>query len=89
MLDPQKLTPEGLYALQSDTWAQGVEWEHERIIKLLGQQTCMYGEHCADGECSFHEILNFAIALINREQGVIQVSERDYDQIVEAIKGEK
>lgn len=31
MLDPQKLTPEGLYALQSDTWAEGVAWERKRI----------------------------------------------------------
>ena len=35
MLDPKKLTPESLYRLQSETWAQGAEYERERIIKLL------------------------------------------------------
>jgi hypothetical protein len=34
-LDPKSLTPQELYKLQSDTWAQGVEYERDRIIKLL------------------------------------------------------
>lgn len=34
-LDPKSLTPQELYTLQSDTWADGVEHERERIIKLL------------------------------------------------------
>jgi hypothetical protein len=41
-LDPKTLTPQGLYRLQSDTWAQGAEFERERIIKLL--------EDYSDGE---------------------------------------
>lgn len=45
-----------------------VKVERDRIIKLLGQQACVYGEHCADGECSFHETLNHAIALIKGEK---------------------
>lgn len=36
-LDPKSLTPQELYKLQSDTWAQGAEYERERIIKLLKQ----------------------------------------------------
>lgn len=35
LLDPATLTPESLYRLQSDTWAQGAQYERERIIKLL------------------------------------------------------
>ena len=35
MLDPKTLTPEQLYKLQSETWAQGAEYERERIIQLL------------------------------------------------------
>lgn len=35
MLDPKTLTPEQLYRLQSDTWAQGADYERERIINLL------------------------------------------------------
>ena len=34
-LDPESLTPQQLYKLQSDTWVQGAEYERERIIKLL------------------------------------------------------
>lgn len=34
-LDPKSLTPQQLYKLQSETWAQGAEYERERIIKLL------------------------------------------------------
>ena len=34
-LDPKSLTPQELYKLQSETWAQGAEYERERIIKLL------------------------------------------------------
>jgi hypothetical protein len=34
-LDPKTLTPQGLYRLQSDTWAQGADYERERILKLL------------------------------------------------------
>ena len=35
LLDPACLTPEMLYAIQSNTWVQGAKAERERIIKLL------------------------------------------------------
>jgi hypothetical protein len=34
-LDPQTLTPESLYVLQSETWAEGARAEREQIIKEL------------------------------------------------------
>lgn len=34
-LDPKSLTPQELYKLQSETWAQGAEHERDRIVKLL------------------------------------------------------
>jgi hypothetical protein len=34
-LDPKSLTPQQLYTLQSETWAQGAEAEQERIISLI------------------------------------------------------
>jgi hypothetical protein len=37
-LDPKSLTPQQLYKLQSDTWAQGAQAERERIINLLRSQ---------------------------------------------------
>lgn len=37
LLDPKTLTPESLYKLQSDTWAQGAQYELDRIIKLLSK----------------------------------------------------
>ena len=37
-LDPNSLTPQELYKLQSETWAQGAEYERERIINLLRSQ---------------------------------------------------
>lgn len=43
MLDPKTLTPEQLYRLQSDTWAQGADYERERIIELLEEHT-YYGQ---------------------------------------------
>ena len=36
-LDPATLTPESLYRLQSDTWAQGADYERERIVNLIKQ----------------------------------------------------
>lgn len=35
MLDPKTLTPEQLYSLQSETWAQGADYELKRILKVL------------------------------------------------------
>ena len=34
-LDPKNLTPQELYKLQSDTWAQGAEHERERILRII------------------------------------------------------
>ena len=34
-LDPSSLTPQELYTLQSETWADGVDYERERIINIL------------------------------------------------------
>ncbi len=33
-LDPATLTPESLYKLQSETWAQGAEHERDRILNM-------------------------------------------------------
>jgi len=33
-LDPKSLTPQQLYKLQSETWAQGADYERERILGL-------------------------------------------------------
>ena len=35
LINPEGLTPEELYKLQSETWAQGAEFERVRILKLL------------------------------------------------------
>lgn len=35
MIDPKTLTPESLYILQSETWAQGAEAEQRRIIEII------------------------------------------------------
>lgn len=53
MLDPATLTPETLYELQSETWAQGAAHEQNRIIELLDR---------ADSACS-----GWAIELIKGE----------------------
>lgn len=34
-LDPGSLTPQQLYTLQSDTWADGVAYENQRIVNLM------------------------------------------------------
>lgn len=39
-LDPKSLTPQELYKLQSETWAQGVDYENERIVSLLESKLC-------------------------------------------------
>ena len=53
-LDPKSLTHQQLYALQSETWAQGADYERERIIKLLDE---------SDSVCSF-----WAIQLIKEDK---------------------
>lgn len=35
LLDPKALPPETLYRLQSETWAQGAEYEQTRILGLI------------------------------------------------------
>lgn len=34
-LDPKNLTPRDFYRMQSETWAQGADYERERILKML------------------------------------------------------
>lgn len=34
-LDPKSLTPQELYKLQSDTWAQGADYERQRILRII------------------------------------------------------
>ena len=49
MLDPAKLTPEQLYRLQSDTWAQGAKYEQDRIIEILHVETGHNGKTHYEG----------------------------------------
>lgn len=42
MLDPKTLTPEELYRLQSETWAQGVAYERNRINSWLNRIRTWY-----------------------------------------------
>jgi hypothetical protein len=60
LLDPATLTPESLYKLQSETWMQGVEFERERIIKLLE-------EYLVDYHYSWTKNIPELIALIKAE----------------------
>jgi hypothetical protein len=69
-LDPATLTPEGLYKLQSETWAQGAEAERERIIKLLeplAQHDKFCNQGCYPEDCSAPSY-EYAIELIKGEQ---------------------
>jgi hypothetical protein len=50
MIDPKTLTTESLYKLQSETWAQGADYERERIIKLL-KPHAEHDDWCKDGGC--------------------------------------
>lgn len=50
MLDPKTLTPEQLYKLQSETWAQGAGYERERIVSLAWGWIGEMRGH--DGDCS-------------------------------------
>jgi hypothetical protein len=54
-LDPKSLTPQQLYKLQSETWAQGADYERERIIAIVQD----YGSP---------DFTNELIALIKGEQ---------------------
>jgi hypothetical protein len=58
-LDPKSLTPQELYTLQSEAWAQGAEAAEERIIKLLEQNETLFRQYVA------YEAL---VALIKGEQ---------------------
>jgi hypothetical protein len=74
-LDPKTLTPQGLYRLQSDTWAQGAEFERNRIIKLLkphaehDEDMCYFEgkRECYPEDCSA-PLIQWVIALIKGEQ---------------------
>jgi hypothetical protein len=48
--DPNNLTPEGLYTLQSETWSQGAEAENKRISDLAENWISEMRGH--DGECN-------------------------------------
>lgn len=65
MIDPKTLTPADLYRLQSDTWVQGAEYERERIIKIIREESldCVFGYEleCKCNDCDL-------IAVIEREQ---------------------
>lgn len=50
MLDPKTLTPESLYRLQSETWAQGAQFEQERIMRVARDWISEMRGH--DGECN-------------------------------------
>lgn len=69
MIDPQSLTPESLYKLQSETWTQGADFERKRIIKLL-EPLAEHEDYCQDGcypeDCSAPSY-QYAIDLIKRE----------------------
>jgi hypothetical protein len=65
-LDPKSLSPQQLYTLQSETWAQGAEAERERIIKLIEDneyELTIIGENGVK-----YELDDFLIALIKGEQ---------------------
>lgn len=64
-LDPKSLTPQELYRLQSETWAQGAEYEQERIIKLLETGSCGHYCRCMNNELC--DVYAEAIALIKGE----------------------
>lgn len=61
-LDPKSLTPQELYKLQSDTWAQGADYENDRIVKLMEEEV----------RYDFPPIIEMSLdsfkALIRREQ---------------------
>lgn len=69
-LDPKSLTPQELYRLQSETWAQGVDYENERIIKLLEEHTHpeAEAEYLIDCDlCERYYGVGLALALISKE----------------------
>jgi hypothetical protein len=67
-LDPATLTPESLYKLQSETWAQGAEQERERIIKLLETLDCDVNGKEHDCNPLDEYTIQDLIALIKGEQ---------------------
>lgn len=70
-LDPKGLTPQELYKLQSETWAQGAESERERIIKLLED---------TDSVCSY-----WAIELIKMDKDE-SLNDDDYEIPIKYIE---
>jgi hypothetical protein len=65
LLDPATLTPESLYKLQSETWMQGVEFERQRIIKLLIDKAIQWRGEKLHQQADY---IDFAIDLIKGEQ---------------------
>lgn len=61
MLDPKTLTPEQLYKLQSETWAQGAEYERERIIKDFEASCRCHGRQAEGITCW----ADWAIKIVN------------------------
>lgn len=69
-LDPKSLTPQELYKLQSDTWAQGAEYERERIIKLLEdpEVRTKWIEATSKSLPTYQGVMDFFTSLIKGEQ---------------------
>lgn len=74
-LDPKSLTPQELYKLQSDTWVQGAEHEHERIIKLM-EEAGLY-----DDELTPEEIVT-AVKQVRKEMAE-ERAKKDTDEQVD------
>ena len=49
-LDPKSLTPQQLYRLQSETWAQGADYMREYIIKLIRDRVSKAKEYADNGQ---------------------------------------
>jgi hypothetical protein len=67
MLDPKRLSPEQLYRLISEAWAQGEEFERERIIKLLEDNILTFYQISEDKHASMYPV-DHIIALIKEQQ---------------------
>jgi hypothetical protein len=65
VIDPQTLTPESLYRLQSETWSQGADYEKERIIKLAQNRICFDHKISCDHAACYS--LSDLIAVIKEE----------------------
>jgi hypothetical protein len=61
VINPADLSPEELYRLQSETWAQGAEAENKRIIELFESACRCGGKQTAGYYCE----ADWAIFVIN------------------------